>query len=176
MYSGDWWWCRQDVHHHHDICLFNSSFCCGWRWWLCRASPCESFFYTNCTSDWQSYPFQLTAFILAVPAHVCVYKCIQKFDTVRIIAGPFTNMIGTVVHIYHEIGWYTIKTSTCHLWIYWMDMELDVLEYIDTMHTIPFLSFHILYLRLHKHSHASHLLARYIRTSFPSVFIIFDWG
>lgn len=124
MYSGDWRWCRQDVHHCHDVCLFNSSFCCGWRWWLCWASPCESFFYTNCTSDWQSYPFQLTAFILAVPAHVCVYKRIQKFDTVHIIAGPFANMIGTVVHIYHRIGWYTIKTLTCNLWIYRMDIEL----------------------------------------------------
>lgn len=34
-------------------------------------------------------------------------------------------MIGTVVHIYHRIGWYTIKTSTCHLRIYCMDIELD---------------------------------------------------
>ena len=60
-----------------------------------------------------------------MPAHVCVYKRIQKFDTVRIIAGPFFNTIGTVVHIYHGIGWYTIKTSTCHLRMYRTDIELN---------------------------------------------------
>ena len=53
-------------------------------------------------------------------------------------------MIGTVVHIYHGIGWYTVKTSTCHLQIYHTDIELDdrlcVEDYVQVITTDgPFL-------------------------------------
>lgn len=68
---------------------------------------------------------QPTALIFAVPAHVCVYKRIQKFDSVRIIGGPFVNTSGTVKHIYHGTGWYIIGTPKVSLRLYRTDIELN---------------------------------------------------
>ena len=74
-------------------------------------------------TDRVTHSSRLLSFSLCLLTYV--YKHIQKFDTVHVIAGPFANTIGTIVHIYHGIGWYTIKTSTCHLRIYCTDIELD---------------------------------------------------
>ena len=85
---------------------------------------------------------QATSIIFALPAEVCLYKRIQKFDIVRVLAGPFVDTIGFVDEVYHGTGWYMVKTPSRCLRLYRANIELEdrlcVDDFVRVVHG-PFL-------------------------------------
>ena len=78
-----------------------------------------------CSTRYSNSTIQTASAICTFPTEVSVYKRIQKYDTVRILTGPFLNVIGTVNQICHGTGWFIMKTSSQYLQLYRTDIELE---------------------------------------------------
>ena len=80
--------------------------------------PISSLHHSNLDS-------QIASMISAFPAEVTIYKHIQKYDSVRILASPFIDIVGLVDRIVNSTGWYIVKTPSLCLCLYQMHIDLE---------------------------------------------------